>query len=74
MWGVSEYYIPQSTQIITLLPPPSMGFGSDCDSCSESGSDDSSCLGLCHTEHILQTLNTFRQSATFTDVVLKVEG
>ncbi|XP_066507538.1 kelch-like protein 35 [Hoplias malabaricus] len=50
-----------------------MGFGSESDSWSDSGSDDSICSGSCHAEHILQVLNTFRQSATFTDVVLLVE-
>ncbi|XP_076874443.1 kelch-like protein 35 isoform X2 [Brachyhypopomus gauderio] len=51
-----------------------MGFGSQGDSCSESGSDDSSCSGFCHAEHIVQVLNSFRQSSIFTDVVLQVEG
>ncbi|KAG9263656.1 kelch-like protein 35 [Astyanax mexicanus] len=50
-----------------------MDFGSESDSYSDSGSDDSICSGSCHAEHILQVLNTFRQSGTFTDVVLLVE-
>ncbi|KAL6473130.1 hypothetical protein MHYP_G00193180 [Metynnis hypsauchen] len=51
-----------------------MGLGSESDSWSDSSSEDSFCSGSCHAEHILQVLNAFRQSATFTDVVLLVEG
>ncbi|KAI4877472.1 hypothetical protein NFI96_015438 [Prochilodus magdalenae] len=50
-----------------------MGLGSESDSWSDSSSEDSFCSGSCHAEHILQVLNAFRQSATFTDVVLLVE-
>ncbi|XP_010900017.2 kelch-like protein 35 [Esox lucius] len=32
------------------------------------------CEGPCHAEQILQVLNAYRQSGTFTDVVLQVDG
>ncbi|XP_029458006.1 kelch-like protein 35 [Rhinatrema bivittatum] len=32
------------------------------------------CSGSCHAEHILQTLNSYRQSGILTDVVLLVDG
>ncbi|XP_039526232.1 kelch-like protein 35 [Pimephales promelas] len=32
------------------------------------------CSGSCHAEHILQVLNGYRRSGTFTDVVLQVDG
>ncbi|XP_067289897.1 kelch-like protein 24 [Pseudorasbora parva] len=32
------------------------------------------CAGSCHAEHILQVLNGYRRSGTFTDVVLQVDG
>lgn len=50
-----------------------MEFRSESDSWSDSGSDDSFSSSLSHAEHILQVLNAFRQSGTFTDVVLLVE-
>ncbi|ROI16530.1 Kelch-like protein 24 [Anabarilius grahami] len=50
-----------------------MGFGSNgelIDSRSKVGF----CSGECHAEHILQVLNAYRRSGTFTDVVLQVDG
>lgn len=32
------------------------------------------CSGSCHAEQILQTLNSYRRSGTFTDVVLRIDG
>ncbi|XP_699490.4 kelch-like protein 35 [Danio rerio] len=49
-----------------------MGFGSSGELMDRSNV--SFCSGSCHAEHILQVLNSYRRSGTFTDVVLLVDG
>lgn len=50
-----------------------MGFGSNGE-LMENRSKVGFCSGSCHAEHILQVLNAYRRSGTFTDVVLQVDG
>ncbi len=50
-----------------------MGFGTNGE-LMDGRSKVSFCSGSCHAEHILQVLNTYRRSGTFTDVVLQVDG
>ncbi|XP_043087708.1 kelch-like protein 35 [Puntigrus tetrazona] len=50
-----------------------MGFGTNGE-LMDGRSKVSFCSGSCHAEHILQVLNAYRRSGTFTDVVLQVDG
>lgn len=50
-----------------------MGFGTNSE-LMDGRSKDSFCSGSCHAEHILQVLNAYRRSGTFTDVVLQVDN
>ncbi|XP_052463690.1 kelch-like protein 35 isoform X1 [Carassius gibelio] len=50
-----------------------MGFGTNGE-LMDARSKVSFCSGSCHAEHILQVLNSYRRSGTFTDVVLQVDG
>ncbi|XP_016117326.1 kelch-like protein 35 [Sinocyclocheilus grahami] len=50
-----------------------MGFGTNSE-LMDGRSKVSFCSGSCHAEHILQVLNSYRRSGTFTDVVLQVDG
>ncbi|KAI2660159.1 Kelch-like protein 24 [Labeo rohita] len=50
-----------------------MGFGTNGE-LMDGRSKVSFCSGSCHAEHILQVLNSYRRSGTFTDVVLQVDG
>ncbi|KAG5843888.1 kelch-like protein 35 [Anguilla anguilla] len=51
-----------------------MGYGSAIESQTGQGKEVDFCLGSCHAMHILQVLNSYRQSSTLTDVVLQVDG
>ncbi|KAJ8347737.1 hypothetical protein SKAU_G00263260 [Synaphobranchus kaupii] len=51
-----------------------MGYGSASESQTEQRKEVDFCLGSCHATHILQVLNSYRQSGTLTDVVLQVDG
>ncbi|KAL0183315.1 hypothetical protein M9458_022690, partial [Cirrhinus mrigala] len=53
--------------------PSTMGFGTNGE-LMDGRSKVSFCSGSCHAEHILQVLNAYRRSGTFTDVVLQVDG
>ncbi|XP_069046087.1 kelch-like protein 35 [Lepisosteus oculatus] len=51
-----------------------MGFGNKSEAQAEQRKETDFCSGSCHAEQILQILNAYRHSGTFTDVVLQVGG
>ncbi|KAG9351563.1 hypothetical protein JZ751_022814 [Albula glossodonta] len=51
-----------------------MGYGSGSETQAGQSKEVDFCQGSCHAMHILQVLNSYRQSGTFTDVVLQVDG
>ncbi|MBN3297956.1 KLH35 protein, partial [Amia calva] len=51
-----------------------MGFGNLGETHVDQRKEGELCSGSCHAEQVLQILNSYRQSGTFTDVVLQVGG
>lgn len=51
-----------------------MGYGNFSDQQSDLKKEANVCDGPCHAERILQVLNSYRKSGTFTDVVLRVDS